>query len=403
MQPAPTRNTPDAIPYFISAGEPSGDLLGAELVNALREQWPEAQPFGIAGPAMREAGVQPFAGIEDLSVMGFVEVLRHFYSLKMLENDLLARIDRLKPRFAVLIDYPGFHLRLAEQLKMRGIPVVQYVAPQLWAWGAKRTERLRRVTDHVLGIMPFETEFFHKRNVAFTYIGTPQVDRAEGARRRPAELGLPTTGRVIGFFPGSRRSEVSRTLPVMRDIMGALRQRQDGVHCAVSLAAHMDVGYFLAQWPELTEEHKRDIQKRLDSHGYAELAGQSLTIVRGQSLDLMASVDVALVTSGTATLECALTGTPLSVFYRMNQLSYLLAKNLVKLPHISLVNLVAGRGIVNEFIQDFNAEAVAKELLSLLLPGARREEAMADLRNLRANLQGQPGRHGARWLKDHFQ
>ncbi|RZA14035.1 MAG: lipid-A-disaccharide synthase, partial [Proteobacteria bacterium] len=153
------------VKVFVSAGEPSGDLLAGELLEQLRKEMPDAEFFGICGPRMRQAGCEELFGIEELSVMGFVEVLKHLSYIKRLEFSLLEEIERRKPDFAILVDYPGFHLRLGDALKLREIFVFQYVAPQLWAWGEKRTKTLKASTDEVLGIMPFEADFFRQRDV----------------------------------------------------------------------------------------------------------------------------------------------------------------------------------------------------------------------------------------------
>src|SRR6478735_8429803 len=267
---------------FVSAGEPSGDLLAGELLDELRRYWPDASIFGICGPRMRASGAEVLFGIEELSVMGFVEVIKHLPFLKHLEFSLLEQIDRRQPDIAILVDYPGFHLRLAEDLRMRGIYVFQYVAPQLWAWGEKRTKRLRAVTDEVLGIMPFETQFFRERQVNYRF--------------------------AISMAPNLKPE-------VFAQILGE------------------------ALTSPLFESPDMAIFRQGDT-----------TLVRGQSIHLMKTCDAALVTSGTATLECALTGTPMAVAYVMQPLSFQLAKRFVKLPHISLVNLVADSGLVSEFI-----------------------------------------------------
>ena len=362
---------------FISAGEPSGDLLAGELLVALKRQLPDLEAFGICGPRMRAAGAEPLFGIEELSVMGFVEVLKHLPYIKRLEFSLLTSIERRQPQIAILVDYPGFHLRLAESLKMRGIYVCQYVAPQLWAWGEKRTAKLKACTDEVLGIMPFEAEFFRERAVNFRYVGTPQVDRAKGARRDRERFALGS-GRVIGFFPGSRPGEVSRLLPRMLAIRTQLRRLDPTVRFAVSAAPHLPLSLF---------EKLLETRIEAGAEAYVHVLDDTV-LVQGHSIDLMKSCDAALVTSGTATLECALVMTPMAVIYVMQNLSYQLAKRFVKLPHISLVNLVAGKGLVREFIQDFDVAEAAQELLQLARPGTYRDAQSLGLKALDAKLQG---------------
>lgn len=373
---------------FISAGEASGDLLAAELLQELQKIWPETSIFGICGPRMRAAGAEALYGIEDLSVMGFVEVLKHLPILKHLEFSLLEQIDRRQPDIAILVDYPGFHLRLAEALRSRGIYVIQYVAPQLWAWGEKRTKILREVTDEVLGIMPFETKFFRDRQVNYQYVGTPQVDRARLAVADRQKFHLDQR-RLIGFFPGSRPSEIRRLMPSLLRVRDELRRRDPMLQFVISMAPNLSLGLFEKTLMEsLGEPLHEDPQLalyRLDD----------TTFVRGQSIDLMKSCDAALVTSGTATLECALTGTPMAVAYVMQALTFQLAKRFVKLSHISLVNLVAERGLVREFIQDFSSAEAAEELLELSRPGSYRDNQRRQLLELCQRLEGDLARHAA--------
>ncbi len=366
---------------FISAGEPSGDLLGGELLQALKRRMPELEAFGICGPKMREAGAEALFGIEELSVMGFVEVIKHLPFIKQLESQLLYTLEQRGVRCAVLIDYPGFHLRLAESLRLRGIYVFQYVAPQLWAWGEKRTKTLRAVTDQVLGIMPFEEKFFRERSVRYTYVGTPQVDRAKGARADRQRYGLDTRP-TIGFFPGSRPGEISRLLPRMLAARAVLRASDPELRFVVSMAPHLPLELFARIFAEplvpiASYGDQGDIYKAGDT-----------TLVRGESIHLMKTVDAALVTSGTATLECALVETPMAVVYVMQNLSWQIAKRFVKLSHISLVNLVAEAGLVPEFIQNFSAEEVAKTLEALAKPGPERTAQKLALHALHARLHG---------------
>lgn len=380
------------IPYFISTGEPSGDLLGAELVAALKERLPESEAHGIVGPRLRQAGVQEIYGIEELSVMGFVDVIRCFVPIKLLEDKLIVYLERLRPRFAVLVDYPGFHLHLAERLRGLGIPVFQYVAPQLWAWGEKRVERLRRVTDQVLGIMPFEESFFRERGVRFTYVGTPQVDRVSHLGDCSALFPFPSGKKVIGLFPGSRRGEVLRILPPMLAIAQILLKERPNLHLAISLAPSIEIE-MLVRSLEAFKGLDTAAQNTLSTElGTYELWPR-LTLVKGRSLALMKRVDAALVTSGTATLECALTETPMAVIYVAGAISYAIAKRLVKLDNISLVNLVAGKRIVEEYVQIFTAPIVAEHLVELT--EGKAQESRNVLKGLHSRLKGSPGRHAA--------
>lgn len=367
---------------FVSAGEPSGDLLAGELLEHLKRILPEAKFFGICGERMRRAGCEELFGIEELSVMGFVEVLKQLSYIKRLEFSLLEEIERRKPDIAILVDYPGFHLRLGDALKLRGAFVFQYVAPQLWAWGEKRTKTLKDSTDEVLGIMPFEADFFRRRAVNYTYVGTPQVDRAAAASDDRLRFGLDASQKIVGFFPGSRRSEIQRLLPRMLAAREALRRLDPSLHFVLSAAPSLSLALF-AQELGITLP-----PPTIDGEGVKVFALGDTTLVQGQSIHLMKCSDAALVTSGTATLECALVGTPMAVGYVMQNLSYQIAKHFVKLPHISLVNLVADYGLVKEFVQNFSGEDLAAELLKLIRDPAYRSTKRQELEALNQKLTG---------------
>lgn len=371
--------------YLISAGEFSGDLLGADLVQAMREVMPKYSPFGITGPGMSQAGVTSIASISELSVMGVSEVLGRLASLRMLESRILEWVDRFQPRFAVLIDNPGFHLRLAEQLKMRGIKVFQFVAPKLWAWGAGRAPKLREVFDLVLGILPFEEQFFKDHGINYKYIGSPLKDRIEKVMVTRDHLGFPPGRPIIACLPGSRMSELKLNLPTlvaMRDVVaGKVPEALFVVPVAPSLSFE-DVADILG--------YSADSPLK-QSHGVFagetyELSG--LHFLRGMSLELMAACDAAVVASGTATLECALLGTPMVVVYTMSALSYKVAQRVVKLPYVSLVNLMAGKKLVSEYIQEFSVEEIGAEVVELLAPSLKRLEMKRAFEEMRDELEG---------------
>lgn len=380
---------PSTPSYFISAGEYSGDLLGADLALALREGMPKLTPFGIAGPAMAEAGVEQIASIAELSVMGVSEVLRRLGALRMLESRVLEWVDRYQPKFAVLIDNPGFHLRLAEQLRLRGIKVFQYVAPKIWAWGEGRASTIRASFDAVLGILPFEEQFFKDRGITYEYVGNPVKDRTEKVIVTRSHMGLPEGRPVIACLPGSRMAELKLNLPTLVETRDIVARQLPEALFVVPVAPNLsfgDVARILGYPPNAP---------LLPSHGVIggecyELCG--LHFVRGMSLELMAVSDVAIVASGTATLECALLGTPLVVVYTMSPLSYKVAQKVVKIPYVSLVNLMAGRKIVSEYIQEFAVSEIGAEVLELLLPSQKRESMKRDFQAIRDNLHGSSAR-----------
>ena len=373
----------------IIAGEESGDLLGADLVMALREKLPKLTPFGVTGQAMNLAGVEGIADIETFSVMGITDIAGRLAELRMLETRLLAWIERLAPRFAVLIDNPYFHLRFAEQLKMRGVPVYQYVAPKIWAWGEKRAPKLREHLDMVLGILPFEEAFFKERGINYTYVGSPLKDRIDKVIIRREALGLKASTPVIACLPGSRPSELRLNLPTILGVRRLIAQALPGAEFIVPVADNLGIEDVATVIRDLGGG---DVTPE-PAGAEGGIAAQSwraggLRFVRGMSLELMAAADAAIVASGTATLECALLGTPHVVVYTMSELSYRMAKRAVKLPYVSLTNLVAGRKIVEEYIQEFDLSAVAADLLSLLTDEVRRKALRESFQDMREKLVG---------------
>ncbi len=368
--------------YFISAGEQSGDLLAADLVVALREVLPKWRPMGIVGQTMLDAGVEPIGRMETISTMGISDVLRRLPELRMFESQLLARLDNLRPAFAILVDFPGFHLRLAEQLRLRGIPVVQYVAPKVWAWGKSRIENLRRDFDLVLGVLPFEEEFFQKAGVNYRYCGSPHKDRTDKVQLRREDLGLAGKSPLIALLPGSRVEELRLIMPRLWTILLEMRRKNPQVQAIMPLAASLSA---------------KDLQSILRTCGVSSPLQETATgwtlpglqIFRGMSLEVMKVADAAIVASGTATFECALLGTPMVVVYQMSPLSFAVAKRVVKLPYVSLVNLLAGTRVVSEYLQEFRESDVAAETLQLAAPGEARREMLAAFDRIRDGLDGQ--------------
>lgn len=386
--------------YFISAGEHSGDLLGADLVLALKEKMPKFTAFGVAGNAMLNAGVEGVASIDELGVMGITEVLKKLAELRMLETRLLAWIDQVEPRFAVLIDNPGFHLRLGEQLKMRGIKVFQYVAPKIWAWGEGRAPKFKTAFDLVLGIFPFEEEFFKSRGINYTYVGSPLKDRVDKVMIKRESLGLQPGRAIIACLPGSRVSEIKRNLPIIAAIRDAVSHSRPDAEFIVPVAQNLDFDAVLEALSFRGGETRhlgRDQGLAVES-----VAIGGLRLVRGMSLEIMAAADVAIVASGTATLECALLGTPLVVVYAMSELSYQIARRAVKVPYVSLVNLMVGRKLVQEYIQDVSTTDVAREIIDLLTPGPRRKAMLESFEDIRDRLKGMAADSAAQAIASYF-
>ncbi|HEY6392264.1 MAG TPA: lipid-A-disaccharide synthase [Bryobacteraceae bacterium] len=348
---------------LISAGEVSGDLYAAGLVEVLRRRHPELEFFGCAGPRMQRAGVRAVVDAASLSVVGLVEVVTHIPRIYGEYRKLLRAAKEELPEIAILTDSPDFHLRLARRLKALQIPVIYLVAPQVWAWRKGRLPLMQRTIDQLLCIFPFEPEFFARHGIEATYIGhpltrliQPSASRDELRRR----YNVPQHARLVALLPGSRSGEISRHLPVL--IEAARKIAGDGLR------------FILAVPPGAGA---------IGSNFREPVSGLSIQVLEGQTWDVLASADLALAASGTVTVEAALLGTPMITFYRVNKMSWWMGRHLVKVPFFSMVNLVAGKRVVPELIQDdLTAGRLAEEALSLLgdeaaLDGMRRELRVA--------------------------
>lgn len=357
---------------LIVAGEASGDRHGAALAAALPRHLP-AEWFGIGGDQMAAAGVELVSHARAVNVLGIVEVVLHLPRIYGVYRKLLAEVDRRQPRFAVLIDFPDFNLRLARQLHRRGIPVIYFIAPQMWAWRPGRVKLLRRYTRKLICIFPFEEEFFRKAGVNVEYVGHPLVDLAKPTLTREQFLArhrLRPGEATVCLLPGSRNQEVARHLPVM-------------LEAAARLAAHRSVQFTLVR----ANTVEPALVQRLLARG-----GQlSVTVIEDSPYNALASAEAAVISSGTATVEALLVGTPMVVVYRVAAPSWWVGKLLVRTPHYSMVNLLAGKKLVPELIQsEFTPARVAEEVERLLSDTAARARIQTELGRLKTTL-GAPG------------
>lgn len=348
---------------FIVAGEASGDLHAANLLEALRPQSPGLEASGVGGERLRAAGLDCVAGSEELSVMGLAEVVKHLPRLWRLSRLVKRAAVAAGPAVAVLVDSPDFNLPLARVLRSRGIPVVVYVSPQVWAWRRGRVRRIRRDVRRVLCILPFETAFYEAHGVAAEYVGHPLVDELAPIAAEPRER-----ANVLALMPGSRRHEVATLLPAMAEAARRLQARDPGLAVKLIGAPGLDPAWI--------------------SSLLGALSG-SISMVTSERHRVLRSCRAALVASGTATLECALLDVPMVVGYRLAPLSYFLARRLVHVPPVALVNLVAGRRVVEELVQDdFTADRLVAAVEPLL--GAAWDDVRRGLAEVRALLGG-PG------------
>jgi lipid-A-disaccharide synthase len=363
--------SPAAPRLLVSCGEPSGDLYGGELLRHLRGLRPGTTCYGLGGDRLAGQGAEILAHVRDLAVVGLVEVVSRLAHLRRVYRRVLAEVDRRPPDLAVLIDYAGFNLRLAEALHRRGVPVAYYVSPQVWAWRRGRIRTMRRTLRRMLVIFPFEEALYREEGVPVTFVGHPLVDLVEPAPDRHAFLasaGLDPARPVVAVLPGSRVQEIRRNLPPLRDSITRLQRRRPDLQFLVAGAPSLDRTLLEPQ-----------------------LEGVSARLVMGETHAALGAAVLALVASGTATVEAALLGTPMVVVYRVSPWSYALGRRLVRVPHYAMVNLIAGRRVVPELIQaEFTPARVEAEALSLVEDPARLEGVRGDLREVRRRL-GSPG------------
>ena len=350
------------------AGEASGDLHASGVAAALRSRVPNLPLVGIGGSRMERAGVSLLEHTDRLAVMGFVEVLKHIPRHYRLLGALRRRLWSGRVGLVVLVDYPGFNMKVAAAAHEAGVPVLYYITPQVWAWGAGRLAEMARTVTKAAVILPFEEELLRGHHIDASFVGHPLLDRAEehlpdrcAARE---QLGLPQDARVLALFPGSRVQELARHLDAFVATARELERRIPGLRVIVSAAPGMELDPARCPYP----------------------------LVRSASFTVWRAADAALSKSGTSTLEAAVAGCPLVVAYRTGALNYAIARRVVRIPRIGLVNVVAGRQVAPEFIQhELLPGPMADAIEPLLEPGsAAREEMLAGLADVRSRL-GEPG------------
>lgn len=362
MISASTPDTPSARLFFV-AGESSGDTHGAGLVRALRAVDPRIACEGLGGPRMAAAGMALRHDLASEGIMGFTEVVRHFPRIRRLFLDTLDHLRRSRPDAVVLIDYPGFNIRLARALKPEGIPVIYYISPQVWAWKKKRLRTIARCVSRMLVIFPFEEALYRDAGVPCAYVGHPLLDHLADyvpARRFDGDP-------VIGVLPGSRAQEIARLMPLMAELARGIRRRHRGARFVVPVV-----------------DDARAAQVRAQSEGFP------FEVVAGGMYDVLAQARFAVVASGTATLETALFRVPMAIVYKVSPITYGLARLLVDVTHIGMVNIVAGRGIAPEFIQGrASASHILPVALELIEDTPARAHMLHGLDEVRERLGGQ--------------
>jgi lipid-A-disaccharide synthase len=323
---------------LIVAGEASGDQHAAHLVREIKRLDPTVSFWGLGGDRLAAEGAAVRTDLVSMAVIGFSEVLKHLSTIRAVYKQLLADIDKKRPDIAILVDYPGFNLQLAKELKKRAIPVIYYVSPQVWAWGKGRLKTIRNTVSRMVVFFPFEESLYRAHGIPVSFVGHPSLDQvrpAKTAQEFRSLCRLDPAKRTIGLLPGSRQKEVKTLLPVMLESARLIAQNSAAPVQFLVLAA-----------PTVP---KNMISSIVQHHGVP------VTIVNNMTYDGIAASDFCLVCSGTATLETGILGTPMVILYKVNFLTWLYMRLLIRIPYIGLVNVVAGKKIAEEFIQ-FDAE-----------------------------------------------
>lgn len=360
-----------SIPVMIIAGEASGDVHGAALVERCRRKRPELCFFGMGGDEMERAGVEIIHHIRETSIVGFAEVVKRYLPIRRIFKHMVGLLKKRQPVLVILVDYPGFNLRFASRVRRNGILLVYYISPQVWAWGGGRIKAISRTVDRMLVFFPFEETIYKEAGVEVRFVGHPlkdlvrtEMDRNTFFDKLEFKTDLPT----VGLLPGSRNLEVERLLPIMMESLSRLCESIGPVQAVLGKASSLDDSVY-GSFPESI----------------------SVRSLREQTYEIMAHSDVLIVASGTATLEAALTGTPMVIVYRIAPLSYRIARTLIKLPYVGLVNIVAGKKIVPELLQDdCSPEMIARTASHLITDRRRKDEMKRALRDVSRAL-GEPG------------
>lgn len=368
--PAPRR-------VMLVAGEASGDVHGADFLRALRRRIPDVAVFGVGGEHLREGGMQTLADAAEVATVGVVEGARSLGTLLRLYRELVRRLRTDPPDLCVLIDFPEFNLRLAARAKAAGVPVLYYIGPQVWAWRRGRVRKIARRVDRLAVVFPFEPDLYAGRTAGVEFVGHPLLDRVAVTRGRDETLaahGLDPQRRTVLLLPGSRAKEIEYILPSMLAAVRDLAGKSPEIQFALALAHTVS-------------------RTHLEAMVYAAQLPVPVPVIPGDAHNLIAAADVALVASGTATLECALLERPMVIVYRLSPLTYGLARMLVRgVSHVGMPNIVAGREVVPELLQGRATGAnIAAAARSILDDPARRDRMIADLRDVRRRL----GRGGA--------
>ena len=354
---------------MISAGEASGDMHAAAFVKELQSSVEDYEFYGLGGPQLEDLGMELLVDCRDIAVVGIVEVLIRYRFLLSKLKILRQQLRNNPPDLLVLVDYPDFNLKLAETAKELGIKVLFYISPQVWAWRPKRVTRIGQLVDMMAVLFPFEENFYKRENIPVRFVGHPLVDEAKPTMSRDEAkqfCGINNNQQSIALLPGSRTGEISRVLPVMIKTAELLHQTTPNINYVLPLAKTLD--------KRLLEDYIRNSSIKIN-------------IVNGHAYDVMNACDAVLCASGTATLEAAIIGTPFAMTYCVHPLSYFIFKRMITVPDIGLVNVVAGKRIVQEFVQnEAQPPLIVKELNRLLSDQTYRQQMATELQTVKQKM-----------------
>ncbi|MFC1807371.1 lipid-A-disaccharide synthase [Candidatus Omnitrophota bacterium] len=336
---------------LIIAGEASSDMHAASLVNKIKSIDPNINFFGLGGDKMKNAGVSLLHNIVGHAFIGPTGLFKHYFALKKILNSLCDHLNKNIPDCAILIDYAEFNLRVARHLKSLGVPIIYYISPQVWAWGLWRINTIEKLINKMLVLFKFEEELYKKHGIDVSFVGHPVLDMAKPTKdisETSNELKIDKNTKVIGMLPGSRESEIKKILPIMLESAKLILKK----------LPEKKIRFLLPMASTVKESHIKQI---LDK------GGVGVTVVRNDTYNALSVCDGAMVASGTATLETAIIGVPMAIIYKVNIITYILTRSVIKLPYIGLVNVVAGEKIVPEFLQyQANPEKISDYIVNLL-------------------------------------
>jgi len=357
----------ETVHVLVVAGETSGDFHGSSLLRNLKRLNSQLDFFGIGGDRMKKEGLSLIEHVDNVSVVGFTEVIRRYSFLREVFRRLLQVTAKIRPARAILIDYPGFNLRLAKDLKKQGIPITYFISPQLWAWREKRINVIRECVDQVLNIFPFEEEWFRERGISATYVGNPLMDQTDPEMSKQKFIktyGFNEKNLIIALFPGSRQQEVNRHLPIMIEALQLLKNRGFKVEGVIGRAPGIN----------------------LDDYSV-----KNIPVVEKNPQIVLVHSDVGVIASGTASLEAAIYGTPAVVIYKTSAISWLLVRSLARVPFVSMTNLVAKHEVLPEILQNkLTAQNIADTVQPLLESKSLRNTMRQELFKVKEKL-GSPG------------